>query len=139
MGKRSKRNVTQKKDNTIYYIAGFLVLIVGVIIFAVARPTTGPVTPTGQGGGNFDEFAECITDQGAIFYGTEWCGFCQQQKAMFGESMDYVNFIDCDQNRNTCMSEGIRGYPTWKINGQLYSGVQQMSRLSELTGCTIAA
>ena len=138
MGKRSKRNVTQKKDNTIYYIAGFLVLIVGVIIFAVARPT-GQVTATGQGGGNFDEFAECITEQGAIFYGTEWCGFCQQQKAMFGASMDYVNFIDCDQNRNTCMSEGIQGYPTWKINGQLYSGVQQMSRLSELTGCALAA
>lgn len=138
MGKRKHKNQTKKNDKTIYYIAGILVVIIGAIVFAVARPT-GQTTTSGQGGGAFDEFAECLTDNGAIFYGTEWCGFCQQQKAMFGDSMDYVNFIDCDENRNTCMSEGIRGYPTWKIDGQLYSGVQQMSRLSELTGCDVAA
>ena len=113
-----------------------VVLVLGVIVFAVARPT-GNVSA--NGGGEFDEFASCLTDSGAIFYGTEWCGFCQQQKAMFGDSMDHVNFVDCDQNRNTCMSEGVTGYPTWKIEGQLYSGVQQLTRLSDLTGCELFA
>ena len=133
MGKRKHKN--QKKDNTIYYVAGALAVIVLVIVFAVGRPTGQVVA----GDGEFDEFATCLTDNGAIFYGTEWCGFCQQQKAMFGASMENVNFIDCDQNRDTCMSEGITGYPTWKINGQLYPGLQQLTRLSELTGCTLFA
>ena len=132
MGKRKYKNQA-KKDNTIYYVAGALAVIVLVIVFAVGRPTGQVVA----GDGEFDEFATCLTDNGAIFYGTEWCGFCQQQKAMFGPSMQYVNFIDCDQNRNTCMSEGIQGYPTWKIDGQLYSGVQQMNRLADLTGCEV--
>jgi hypothetical protein len=133
MGKRSQRTI-KKKDNTIYFVAGAIVLVLGVIIFAVAQPT-GKVIAGGPG--EFDDFAQCLTDNGAIFYGTEWCGFCQQQKAMFGNSMKNINFIDCDRNRNTCMSEGITGYPTWKINGQAYSGVQQLTRLADLTGCEI--
>ena len=135
MGKRSQRGMTPKKDNTLYIIAGVLVLAIGVIVFAVASPTANVIA----GEGEFDEFAQCLTDEGAIFFGTEWCGFCQQQKDMFGPSLQYVDFVDCDENRNTCMQEGIRGYPTWKIDGELYSGVQQMNRLSDLTGCPLEA
>ena len=137
MGKRSQK---QPKNNnkTIYVLAGVVLIVVAIIAFVVARPT-GQVIGGNTGTGEFDEFAECLTEEGAIFYGTEWCGFCQQQKAMFGESMEYINFIDCDQNRDECMSEGIRGYPTWKINGELYSGLQQLTRLSDLTGCAIYA
>lgn len=134
MGKRSKKKVTKKNDSTIYIIAGVLVLVIGIIIFAATKPAGSTIR---GGTGELDAFATCLSEEGAIFYGTEWCGFCQQQKAMFGNSMRNINFIDCDQNRNLCMSEGITGYPTWKINGQAYSGVQQLTRLSELTGCEI--
>jgi len=27
-----------------------------------------------------DEFAICLTDSGAVIYGTEWCGHCRDQK-----------------------------------------------------------
>jgi hypothetical protein len=134
MGKKNKNQPT-KKDNTIYLVAGALVVIIGIIAFAATRPTSNVIA----GPGEFDEFAKCLTEQGAIFYGTEWCGFCQRQKEDFGASMQYVNFIDCDQNRNLCQSEGITGYPTWKINGQLYPGMQQLNRLSDLSGCELFA
>jgi hypothetical protein len=135
MGKRSKKQEQVKKNNNaLYVVAGIIVLAVLVIVFAATRPAGKVIS---GGSGELDEFATCLTEKGAIFYGTEWCGFCQQQKAMFGNSMNNINFIDCDQNRNTCMSEGITGYPTWKINGQAYSGVQQLTRLSDLTGCEI--
>ena len=137
MGKRSQR---QPKNNnkTIYVLTGAALVVIAIIAFVVARPT-GQVVGGSTTPGEFDAFAECLTDQGAIFYGTEWCGFCQQQKAMFGDSIEYVDFIDCDQNRDLCMSEGIRGYPTWKIDGELHSGLQQLTRLSDLTGCSIYA
>lgn len=134
MGKRSKRGNSAQENNKIYIIAGIIAVVLGVVAFSLVRPTGQVVASTG---GEYDEFASCLTEEGAIFYGTEWCGFCQQQKDMFGESMELVDFIDCDQNRNVCTSEGIRGYPTWKIDGQLYSGVQQLTRLSELTGCEL--
>ncbi len=133
MGKRSKKSRVEKKDNTLYFIAGGLVLVIGVIIFAVSNTSS----PGSAGGGEFDEFATCLTESDAIFYGTEWCGFCQQQKDMFGESMDLVNFIDCDINSNECRAEGVTGYPTWKIDGQLYPGVQQFDTLADLSGCTL--
>lgn len=133
MGKKNK-NHPVKKDNTMYIIAGVLIIIIGIIAFAATRPSKVNAEP-----GELDEFAQCLTEQGAIFYGTEWCGFCQRQKEDFGPSMQYINFIDCDQNRNLCQSEGITGYPTWKINGQLYPGMQQLNRLSDITGCELFA
>ncbi|MCC7574045.1 hypothetical protein KO361_00435 [Candidatus Woesearchaeota archaeon] len=135
MGKRNKKQETKKNNVLLYATAGILAVLIGTIVFIVAKPTSNVVA----GEGELDEFAKCLTEQGAIFYGTEWCGFCQQQKTMFQESMQHINFIDCDQNRNTCQQEGITGYPTWKINGQLYPGMQQLTRLSDISGCELFA
>lgn len=86
---------------------------------------------------NYDDFVTCLTDGGAVFYGTEWCGHCQNQKEMFENSIDLVNFVDCDVNSDICKEEGINLYPTWVIEGEKYPGVQKFSRLSYLTGCEI--
>jgi thiol-disulfide isomerase/thioredoxin len=32
--------------------------------------------------GKYDEFAKCLTDNGAKFYGAFWCPHCQAQKKM---------------------------------------------------------
>jgi len=135
MGKRNQKKTQKENNNLVYIIIGAVLLTLGIIIFLIAKPTGKAI----KGEGEFDDFAKCLTENGAIFYGTEWCGFCQRQKESFGASMQYINFVDCDQNRNTCMSEGITGYPTWKINGQLYSGLQQLDRLSSLSGCELFA
>ena len=89
------------------------------------------------GPGKYDDFANCLTDNGAIMYGTDWCSHCKDQKAMFGKSFDNVNFINCDKSKIACDSAGIRGYPTWIIDGESYSGVQPLVKLSSLTGCVL--
>jgi thiol-disulfide isomerase/thioredoxin len=90
--------------------------------------------------GLLDDFAQCLTDNGAIFYGTEWCPHCKNQKAMFGNSMQKVNYIDCDKNKAKCQEAGITGYPTWKFaDGSSLSGTQFLSTLAEKTGCTADA
>ena len=33
---------------------------------------------------DLDAFAQCLTDKGLVLYGTYRCGYCNQQKAMFG-------------------------------------------------------
>jgi glutaredoxin len=87
--------------------------------------------------GEFDSFAQCLTEKEIKMYGTEWCPHCKDQKGLFGNSFDYVDYIDCDKDRNICTLAGVTGYPTWKINGQNYPGTQQLSRLSELSECEL--
>ena len=90
-------------------------------------------TPSGPS--EFDALAQCLTEKGAIMHGTEWCSHCKDQKAEFGNSFQYVNYIDCDKNRGACDAAGVEGYPTWTINGQNYPGKQSLGRLASLTGC----
>ena len=89
-----------------------------------------------------DEFAQCLTNEGAVFYGSYQCGHCIDQKEMFGSSMQYVNYVECGPlgappTNEACIQAGIDGYPTWIINGVKYVGVQQLNKLSELTGCQL--
>ncbi len=84
---------------------------------------------------NNDDLAKCLTTKGATMYGTEWCSHCKNQKAAFGSSFKYVNYIDCDSNPSKCNAAGVKGYPTWQINGRNYPGQQSLSKLKSLTSC----
>ena len=63
-----------------------------------------------------DTFAKCLTSKGLIMYGAEWCPHCKEEKALFGDSFKYVNYVECPQNTDLCLAKGIRGYPTWIID-----------------------
>jgi glutaredoxin len=119
-----------KKQNLIIIIIGIIILIG---LFSYFKVTGNAV----KGPGKYDEFAQCLTDKGAKMYGTEWCSHCKSQKKMFGNSFQYIDYIDCDKNKDACLEAGVRGYPTWKINGENYPGEQLFGRLSRLTGCEI--
>ena len=71
-------------------------------------------------------------------YGTNWCSHCQNQKSEFGGSFNYINYVDCDKQRDQCVMAGIKGYPTWEVNGELFPGEQRLERLASLTGCQFA-
>lgn len=114
-----------------------IIIVVGLLLvgaFFVYRGMTGNVV---AGPGEYDSFAQCLTDSGAVMYGTDWCSFCQRQKDLFENSFRLIDSVDCDRNRRECQVQGVSGFPTWKINGQLYPGLQSLERLSELTGCEI--
>jgi glutaredoxin len=114
----------KKRYYLILTITGLAVAIVLVILFA---------NSTGQ----YDEFAQCLTDKGVIMYGTEWCSFCSRQKNLFGNSFNYINFVDCDKNKEKCLLEGITGYPTLKINGEYYPGLKSIEDLGRISGCKL--
>ena len=91
------------------------------------------------GPGRYDEFAKCLTEKGITMYGTEWCPHCQNQKAAFESSFQYVDYVDCDKSKGVCAAKGIEGYPTWIINGEKHAGEQPLARLAGLSGCSIDA
>jgi len=123
---------------------GIIVFIVGVSFVLFGNNTTVvPVdnTPGENVQGEFvqdaqgDGLAQCLSEKGAVMYGTNWCGHCKNQKSMFGSSFEYVNFVNCDQDKAECSSNQVKGYPTWKINGQLYPGARELASLKQLSGC----
>lgn len=116
-----------KKKNMIYLtIAVVLVLL---IAYGLAKRATAP--------GKYNAFAECLNSKGVVIYGTGWCPHCKEQKALFGKSFKYVNYVNCDNNRQECAAAGVRGYPTWVINGTSYPGKQALEGLSAFSGCSL--
>jgi glutaredoxin len=108
----------------------FLIILMVLVVF------TGC---SSKGPGEYDSFAQCLYEKDAVMYGTEWCSHCQNQKKMFGKSFQYINYVDCDKYSNECLKNGIKGYPTWIINEEKYTGEQPLQRLASLTECKLEA
>jgi hypothetical protein len=117
--------------------------LIGIIVLAgilalVILPLTLP-----KGPGEWDTFAQCITDSGAKEYGAYWCPNCANQKKLFGNSFSKVNYIECSlPNRGgqnaECNAAGIDSYPTWEFkDGSRLSGYQSLQILSDKTGCPL--
>jgi len=112
-------------------IAAAIIIFVGFGVWNRAQP------------GKYDGFAQCLADEGAIFYGAFWCPHCQEQKAMFGNSEDLLPYQECSTPSGqdqlaVCDEAGVTGYPTWKFaNGTTLSGTQTLATLSAQTNCTL--
>ncbi|MBI2465997.1 MAG: hypothetical protein HYV66_02070 [Candidatus Sungbacteria bacterium] len=85
-----------------------------------------------------DEFAQCLSDKGIIMYGAEWCSHCQAQKELFDQSFRYINYVECPQDPQKCLSVGVEAYPTWLMpDGQKLVGEQSLETLSQKTTCLL--
>lgn len=115
-------------------------IVIAVVIIFGAYKAFGD---TVSGPGPYDEFAQCLTDAGAEFYGAYWCPHCANQKALFGSSIKYVNYIECDPRGDhaqpaLCEEKGITGFPTWIFaDGSRASGERPLAELAFKTGCEL--
>lgn len=93
--------------------------------------------------GKLDQFAECLKEKGAVFYGAFWCSHCQNQKALFGKSAKRLPYVECSTADSRgqlaiCKNKNIEGYPTWEFNdGSRLNGEITLTRLAEKTGCPL--
>jgi thiol-disulfide isomerase/thioredoxin len=55
------------------------------------------------------ELAQCLSEQGYIKYGTEWCPHCRTQRELFGDDVfrAHVNYVDCDDQAEVCAIAGV--------------------------------
>lgn len=112
-------------------------MIISIFVLASVFLMMGCVEEKSDVSIDSESLAKCLTEKGATMYGTEWCGHCKDQKAAFGESFEYVDYVDCDENKQICVEAGIKGYPTWIIDGESYPGRQELNKLATLTGCEL--
>lgn len=111
-----------KKILIISIVSIVFVLIVGGIGFSYMN-TLKPAA--------LDGFAQCLTDKGAIMFGSSSCQYTHAQQGMFGNSARFIDSRDFTKDPN------IKITPTWLINGDYYENVQTFDRLASLTGCEL--
>jgi len=111
-----------KKIILISIISIVFVLIVGGIGFSYMN-TLKPAA--------LDGFAQCLTEKGAIMFGSSSCQYTHAQQGMFGNSARFIDSRDFTKDPN------IKITPTWLINGKYYENVQTFDRLASLTGCKL--
>ena len=94
---------------------------------------------------NLDGFARCIGEKKAVMYGVFWCEHCKEQKDLFGDSAQYLPYVECQEKGTRKMTEecktlGIRRTPTWifEQSGERLEGkVLSLQELSQKTGCKL--
>ncbi|MEM1366784.1 MAG: vitamin K epoxide reductase family protein [Cyanobacteria bacterium P01_H01_bin.15] len=112
---------------------------------AIESPRTQPQPPNGweietKSGASEISLAEHLTAIGAKKYGAYWCPHCFEQKQLFGkEAFSKVAYVECAEGGKSpdpqaCQAAGVRAFPSWTINGELYEGTQSLERLAELSG-----
>jgi thioredoxin-related protein len=111
-------------------ILGLLVLL-AFVVGCSGTSTDGGVVDTED----YDTFAQWLTDENIVMVGAEWCGYCNQQKEDFGDSFQYVTFIDAVYEPELASSYGVSGYPTWVLaDGTQLPGYMPIESLMEATG-----
>lgn len=115
-----------------------LIIVAVVAVMAVAIYFLG-TSFTGQyvADGDYDDFAKCLTEKGAVMYGSKNCGHCGRQKSMFGDSFQYITYVECSEQQSVCQEKNVRFVPAWEINGELQTGLKSLEQLADMAGCTL--
>lgn len=124
---------------TLAYILMWIVIIGLIVVGAIFLVTAGKKP------GELNAFAQCIEQSGTKFYGAFWCPHCQNQKALFGDAVDYLPYVECSTPDgqgvlDVCKEAGVESYPTWIFpNGSKETGEHTLEALAEKTGCELPA
>lgn len=119
------------------FFGGILIVVIVLIgVFVFWQPAQNQP-------GRYDQFAKCLKEKGAIFYGAFWCPHCQRQKSMFGSSEQYLSYVECStqdgkEQTKECQDKKIESYPTWEFkDGQRKSGEVSLEDLAQKTSCPL--
>ena len=124
-----------KSGIVIFWLVLLALIVAGIGASFVIKP--GP--------GKLDTFAQCLKDEGVIFYGAFWCPHCQNTKAMFGSSAKLLPYHECSTpdgqgQLQECKDAGVTNYPTWKFqDGKVLTGEHTLKELSDASNCPLPA
>ena len=82
------------------------------------------------------KFAKFLKENNIVMYSAYWCPHCHDQKQLFGKAaVKELKVIECaidgkDNQSELCKIKGISGFPSWEINGEIYSGTQDLNDLA---------
>jgi len=124
-----------KAKTKVYLTLAMLGLVIlPVIIWAKLsfRPETA---------GEYDSLAKCLTEKNVVMYGAYNCSHCQAQKRAFGDSWQYVTYVECSivglsEQAQACIDAGVNVYPTWIFgNGEKLESEVNLKQLAIKSEC----
>lgn len=91
--------------------------------------------------------ARCLSEKGAVMYGSITCSSCRAQRKMFGQAFSHIKEIECNPNApNTqverCLKKKIQKTPTWIMEKggeeiKRIEGYQLPDDLASFAGCKL--
>jgi len=126
----------KNKQITIFFSI-IIILVFGLVLTFMPRDKTDRTIS-----GKYDDFAICLKEKGAVFYGAFWCSHCNNQKILFGSSKDLMPYVECStpdmQQNEICKDKKIEGYPTWEFaDGSRLTGEVPFETLAQKTSCVL--
>lgn len=117
------------------------ILIIAVIILAVGGLWYYSYRKQANtSAGKLDDFAKCLGDKNITMYGAYYCSHCQDEKAAFGSSFEYVPYVECTKEVQKCLDAKVEAYPTWIFpDGKSLVGFQELAQLAKESGCKLPA
>ena len=82
------------------------------------------------------KFAKFLSDNNIKMFSAYWCPHCHDQKQLFGKkAVKELTVVECaqdgqDNQYKLCREKQIEGFPSWEINGEIYSGVKDLNDLA---------
>jgi len=106
----------------------------------IQTPQTPQPTPQSYSEEDLEKikpFINCLAEKGVKVYGANWCGWTKKLvvNTLGGFDIAEPIYIECTENEDLCASEGVTGYPTIKINNELYDGERTLEGLATATSC----
>ncbi len=91
-----------------------------------------------QPSNSLDDFAKCLASKNITMYGTYNCPHCLNEKKAFGNSFQYILYVECTQEPDKCVKADITEIPTWIFpDGKKLVGEQGLEKLSQESGCPL--
>lgn len=132
----NSKNHMKLKYKIIIFILIVVVLAAGGYWLVDSKNLQGE--PSEKSGLKVDELAKCLNQKGVVMYGAYWCPHCQRQKRLFGDSFNYVNYVECTKDVKKCQEKKIEGYPTWIFkDGDRIVREATFAELAEKTSCKV--
>ncbi len=94
-----------------------------------------------------EKLAKCLSAKGVKMYGDFRCPHCARQKALFGDAVKYLPYVECGTpgkpmagpfQQGVCRDLQITKYPTWVFpDGERVASEQTLEALAERSGCKV--
>ena len=118
MNEHAKKQISHEKSIKRLRIAIWILVAIAVALGGYLYVKTIP-PPNGK----YDAFAKCIANTTTTFYGAFWCPHCHDQKNEFGNSAQYLPYVECslpDASGQTqvCIDNKIRRISDLAVPGR---------------------
>ena len=115
-----------------------LKLVIIIFVAATVLVIAFAIRSSDPADSNYVDFAKCLAEKQVTMYGAVWCPACQKQKNEFGSAFKYVPYVECPDDPQKCIAQGIEAYPTWEFpSGEKLVVVQTFETLSVKSGCAL--